>query len=140
VLSTFVRLAKPVGPQALAAYARLSPESDRRVLHTPEFKVMFLDDLLGNSSRGVRAPMLDLILFTRHWGFTLDEVEVPVEWWHGDADPIVPLAHAVHCVDRLPKAELTVLHGESHLGGMAQAEHMLAWLLGWLVPGPPPAT
>ena len=99
---------------------------------------MFLDDLLGNSRRGVRAPMLDLILFTRHWGFTLDEVEVPVEWWHGDADPIVPLAHAVHSVDRLPKAELTVLHGESHLGGMAQAEHMLAWLLGWLVPGPPP--
>ncbi|HUO49293.1 MAG TPA: alpha/beta hydrolase [Acidimicrobiales bacterium] len=139
VLSTFVRLARPIGPQALGLYARVSSESDRRVLHTPEFKLMFLDDLLGNSRRGVRAPMFDVVLFTRHWGFTLDEVEVPVEWWHGDADPIVPLSHAHHSVGRLPKAELTVLHGESHLGGMAQAEHMLAWLLGWLVPGPAPA-
>jgi pimeloyl-ACP methyl ester carboxylesterase len=138
LLSTFVRLVRPVGPQALGLYARLSTESARRVLHQPEFKIMFLDDLLGNSRRGVRAPILDVILFTRHWGFTLDDVEVPVEWWHGDADPIVPLAHAHHCVDRLPKAELTVLRGESHLGGMAQAEHMLAWLLGWLVPGPAP--
>jgi pimeloyl-ACP methyl ester carboxylesterase len=87
---------------------------------------MFLDDLSG---RRLRAPVDDIILFTRDWGFSVRDVKVPVKWWHGDADHIVPLSHGEHMVDLLPDAELFVRPGESHLGGFAAAEEVLETLL-----------
>ncbi|HYR16837.1 MAG TPA: alpha/beta hydrolase, partial [Mycobacterium sp.] len=45
--SGLIRLARPVAEPALAMYARISPEADRRLLVRPEFKAMFLDDLLN---------------------------------------------------------------------------------------------
>jgi pimeloyl-ACP methyl ester carboxylesterase len=128
-VSSFVRLVRPVASPAFDLYALLSPEGDRRVFARPEVKAMFLDDLVGNSRRGLRAPVFDLELFTRPWGFSLGEVRAPVHWWHGDADHIVPLEHARRVVPRLPRAALTVRCGESHLGGFALAEEVLGTLL-----------
>lgn len=128
-LNALVRLAKPFGPQVLGAYARISPEGDRKVFARPEIKAMFLDDLVGNSRRGLRAPVFDVLLFTRDWGFRLRDVRVPVRWWHGDADHIVPLAHGRAAVKLLPDAELFVRPGESHLGGFAAAEEVLQTVL-----------
>jgi pimeloyl-ACP methyl ester carboxylesterase len=124
-LTFALRLASPFASPILDLYARLSPEGDRRLLGRPEFKAMFLDDLVSGSRRQMSAPLADLLLFTRSWGFALSDVKVPVRWWHGDADHIVPLAHGVHVVDRLPDAQLTVLHGESHLGGLGVAHDVL---------------
>ena len=116
VLTAFVWAIRPVAGRALEAYAAISPEGDRVVLTRPEMRAMFLDDIIGNTKRGMGAPVSDLILFTREWGFSLDEVEVPVRWWHGDSDHIVPLAHGRHVVERLPDVSLTVRPGEGHLG------------------------
>lgn len=54
---------------------------------------MFLDDLLNGSRKQLAAPFADVIAFARDWGFRLDEVKVPVRWWHGDHDHIVPFSH-----------------------------------------------
>jgi pimeloyl-ACP methyl ester carboxylesterase len=56
-------------------------------------------------------------------------VKVPVVWWHGDDDHIIPFDHGVHLVERLPDAELRVLPGESHLGGLGVGEEILESLL-----------
>lgn len=117
-LTGAVRLVRPLGQPALKAYARLSPEGDRRLLNRPEFGAMFLDDLFNGSRKQFSAPLADVLLFSRHWGFELADVEVPVRWWHGDADHIIPFDHGEHCVARLPDAELHTLPGESHLGGL----------------------
>ena len=116
-------------PGALLSSARLSPEGDRRLLNRPEFKAMFLDDLLNGSRKQFSAPLADLLLFSRHWGFDLADVDVPVRWWHGDADHIIPYAHGEHVVSRLSDAELHTLPGESHLGGLGVGEHLLTTLL-----------
>ncbi len=87
---------------------------------------MFLDDLLNGSRKQLAAPFADVVVFARDWGFRLDEVKVPVRWWHGDKDHIVPFAHGKHVVSMLPDAELHVLSGESHLGGLGQAEAIMA--------------
>ena len=120
-----IRMVRPVATPALYLYARVSPEADRRLLVRPEFKAMFLDDLLNGSRKQLAAPFADIVVFTRDWGFRLDEVKVPVRWWHGDADHIVPFAHGQHVVSRLPDAELYHLPGESHLAGLGRAEEIL---------------
>lgn len=130
-LQSFVRLARPIGSQLLELYARVSPPGDREVLLRPEVKAMFLDDLISNGSRGLRSVVHDGILFTREWGFTADDVAVPLTWWHGDADHIVPLAHAEHLVPRIPGATLHVRPGESHLGGMGIADEVVSTVMHW---------
>lgn len=121
--------ARPFAVPALALYARFSPEPDRRLFARPEMRAMFLDDLLTGGGPGLRAPVYDVVLFGRAWGFALSDVRVPVHWWHGDADHIVPLSHGEHCVRRLPNAELHVVAGESHLGTLSRAESILGSLL-----------
>jgi len=121
-----IRMIRPLAEPALYLYAGISPAGDRRLLVRPEFKAMFLDDLLNGSRKQLAAPFADVVVFAREWGFRLDEVKVPVRWWHGDEDHIVPFAHGRHVVSMLPDAELYTLSGESHLGGLGQAEAILA--------------
>jgi pimeloyl-ACP methyl ester carboxylesterase len=122
---SLVRLARPVASPALDLYGRLSPEADRHMLARPEFKAMFLDDLLNGSRKQLAAPFADVVVFARDWGFRLDEVKVPIRWWHGDRDHIVPFEHGQHVVSRLPDAQLYHLPGESHLAGLGRAKEIL---------------
>ncbi|UVO13020.1 alpha/beta hydrolase [Mycobacterium sp. SVM_VP21] len=124
-----IRTIRPVASPALEFYARLSPEGDREMLSRPEFKAMFLDDLLNGSRKQLAAPIADAILFARPWGFRLADIEVPVHWWHGDADHIVPFSHGKHAVALLPDARLYPIAGESHLAGLGRAEEILCTLL-----------
>ena len=127
--STLIRLIRPVASPVLEVYARMSPEADRLLLARPEFKAMFLDDLLNGSRKQLAAPFADIVVFARDWGFRLDEVKVPVRWWHGDRDHIVPFAHGDHVVAKLPDAELYHLPGESHLAGLGRAEDILRTMI-----------
>jgi len=128
-LTGVIRVVKPLASPGLDLFARLSPAGDRALLERPEFKAMFLDDLLNGSRKQISAPLADILLFSRSWGFELADVTVPVHWWHGDADHIIPFDHGAHAVTRLPDAQLHVLPGESHLGGLGAGEEILITLL-----------
>lgn len=128
-LTQLIRVARPVAGPGLDLYAAVQPPGDKNLLGRPEFKAMFLDDLLNGSRFQTSAPIHDLILFTREWGFALEDVKVPVHWWHGDDDHIVPFHHGAHVVDRLPDAAMSVIDGESHLGGLGIAEEVLSTVM-----------
>jgi pimeloyl-ACP methyl ester carboxylesterase len=128
-LTVAIRVVKPLAGRVLDLYALVQPEGDKRLLGRPEFKAMFVDDLLNGSRKQVTAPLSDLLLFTRDWGFRVSDVKVPVTWYHGDADHIVPLRHGVHMVHLLPDAVLHTMEGESHLGGLGRAEEILSGLM-----------
>ena len=130
VASALIRLIRPVGSPAVDLYGRVSPEADRQLLARPEIKAMFLDDLLNGSRKQMAAPFADVVVFARDWGFRLDEVKVPVRWWHGDHDHIVPFEHGQHVVAKLPDVELYHLPGESHLAGLGRAEEILSTMIG----------
>jgi pimeloyl-ACP methyl ester carboxylesterase len=89
---------------------------------------MFLDDLNRSilAGGGLHSVAQDARLFGRDWGFRLSDIKVPVHWWHGDSDTIVPLRHGEHVVSRLPNASLTVRPGDSHLSGYAAADDVIA--------------
>jgi pimeloyl-ACP methyl ester carboxylesterase len=127
--SLLIQAARPVASPALDVYGLLSPQADRHLLARPEFKAMFLDDLLNGSRKQLAAPFADVIAFARDWGFRLHEVKVPVRWWHGDHDHIIPFSHGEHVVSRLPDADLFRLPGESHLAGLGRGEEILSTLM-----------
>ena len=128
-LTATIRVVKPLASRGLDLFARFSPDGDRQLLGRPEFKAMFLDDLLNGSRKRFSAPLADVLLFSKDWGFELADVATPVQWWHGDADHIIPYAHGEHVVSRLPDATLWTLPGESHLGGLGVGEDILTTVL-----------
>jgi pimeloyl-ACP methyl ester carboxylesterase len=129
-LTQLIRLARPVAGPGLDLYAAFQPVGDRTLLGRPEFKAMFLDDLLNGSRFQASAPLNDLILFARDWGFSVADIDVPVRWWHGDADHIVPLAHGQHTTGLLQDVEFRPIEGESHLCGLGIAEEVLGTMAG----------
>jgi len=129
-LAAAIRLIRPLAGRAIDAYAAVQPRGDKELLARPEFRAMFLDDLINGARFHVGAPLSDIILFTRHWGFEAADVKVPVRWWHGDSDHIIPHAHGVHMAARLPDARFETISGESHLGGMGVATEVLEELMG----------
>jgi pimeloyl-ACP methyl ester carboxylesterase len=118
----------PVAHYACQVYATTTPEGDQRVLKDPEMEGMFIDDLVLVAKGRFQGIVDDARLFGRDWGFRFADVTAPVRWWHGDADNIVPLRDAQAAVELLPDAELILRHEESHLGGFATADEVLAFL------------
>jgi pimeloyl-ACP methyl ester carboxylesterase len=87
---------------------------------------MFLDDLdTAAAAGGLGAATADLVLFGRPWGFAVSDIAVPVRFWHGDADHIVPLGHAEGLAGRIADAALHVRPGESHLGTLVVGDEAL---------------
>lgn len=128
-LSSVLSVARPIAEPAISVYGRLSPQGDRELLARPEFRAMFLDDLLHGGSRRMQAPFADIVVFAQDWGFRVPEVVVPVRWWHGDRDHIIPYRHGEHMVSLLPDAALHTMHGESHLGGLGLSEQIITELM-----------
>ena len=124
------RLIRPFGSPALELYARISPEADRQLLGRPEFKAMFLDDLLNGSRKQLAAPFADIVVFARDWGFRLGRGQGPGSLVarrrrpHRARSPTVSTS-----VARLADAELYTLPGESHLAGLGAAEEILTKVL-----------
>jgi pimeloyl-ACP methyl ester carboxylesterase len=129
MLTALVWMLRPAASPVFNLYMHMSPEGDRAVFARPEMKAMFIDDLMHGSRWGLRAPVYDLMLFSRPWGFRLRDIRVPIRFWHGDADHLVPLAHGRRQAQLVPDAALSVRPGESHLGGLAAAEHVMDTIL-----------
>lgn len=129
LVSAALSVARPLADPAISTYGRFSPEADRELLSRPEFRAMFLDDLLHGGSRRMEAPFNDLSLFVKDWGFRVGDVTTPVTWWHGDADNIIPYAHGVHMTTLLPNAELITVPGQSHLSTLGMSVEIIDRLL-----------
>jgi pimeloyl-ACP methyl ester carboxylesterase len=118
----------PFAHHAYRVYARRWPEDDQRVLADPEVEAIFVDDMVNAFHGRCLAMIDDARLLGRDWGFRLADVKVPVRWWHGDSDHVVPIAGVEAAVSRLQNGELIVRSGESHLGGFAKIDEVLEYM------------
>jgi pimeloyl-ACP methyl ester carboxylesterase len=109
-------------------YARVAPASDRPIMRRPEMKSMFLYDIVTAAEGGLRAPLSDLTVFGRDWGFSLRDIDIPVRFWHGDADGIVPLSHGEFQAALVPGADLVLCPGGGHFAGFVLAPDVLDWI------------
>ena len=127
-LRAVIGLLGPLSHPVYRGFAKIMPAGDQRVFADPDIEAMFVRDLVAANRHSFRGLFNDAVLFGRDWGFRLHDVDVPVRWWHGDADSLVPLDHARHVTDLLPECELLVRPEESHLGGFGVSGDALSWL------------
>ena len=60
----------------------------------------------------------DDFAFIKDWGFALEEIRVPVSFWQGSEDLMVPQAHMAWQADRVPGAVMHLEPGEGHFSLM----------------------
>jgi pimeloyl-ACP methyl ester carboxylesterase len=131
------RALHPWADEATNLFLRLLPPGDQRVFSDPAMRRMFHDDIFRGGKRQMQAMFIDMVLFGRPWGFSPRDIRVPVHFWHGDADNIVPLAHGRHLAALVPGSTLRVRHEEGHLGSLGVAEEILRTVLDHFAASPP---
>jgi pimeloyl-ACP methyl ester carboxylesterase len=103
----------------------LLPDVDRAAL-TGEFAEDMLAAFREGLSNSTDGWLDDDLAFTRPWGFSLDEITVPVTIWQGSEDLMVPLAHGRWLAHRMPAATAHLEDGEGHLSiGLGAMDRML---------------
>jgi pimeloyl-ACP methyl ester carboxylesterase len=91
------------------------PAADAAVLARPEVRSSFVVALAHASRTAGRSAPQEFGIFTRDWGFRLEDIAVPVQVWQGDADANVPVAHAERQAAAIPGAVLHLVPGHGHL-------------------------
>ena len=71
------------------------------------------------------AAAQDFALFCTDWGFRLDDIDVPVDLWHGDDDRNVPVSHGRLQAERIPGARFHLCPGQGHMLVIDRLEEIL---------------
>jgi len=113
---------------AMRAAARTFAPADAALLERPEVRAVFADGGRRASPTTAMAAAQDFALFTRDWGFRLEDIDLPVHLWHGDDDRNVPVAHGRLQAARIPGSQLHEHPGEGHLLTIDHIEPILRTL------------
>ena len=65
--------------------------------------------------QGTKGPAWDMRLYVREFGFSTDEIRMPLTLFHGEKDANAPVAMVRRLVAGLPTAELVTYENEAHL-------------------------
>jgi pimeloyl-ACP methyl ester carboxylesterase len=60
---------------------------------------------------GTRGLVEELALYSRPWGFALEDIDLDVHLWHGENDRNVPAALARYVAQALPRSHATFVNG-----------------------------
>jgi pimeloyl-ACP methyl ester carboxylesterase len=125
ILRTVSAMAKLSPKQAVASFAKELSPSDREVLREIGEPRAAMALFTHAFLRGARGVVDDYATLSGPWGFDVEAITVPVPVWQGDADTMVPIAHAHALVERVPGATLTVYPGEGHLAPVTHIGEIL---------------
>lgn len=87
---------------------------DRAALADGLVREAMLGAFRESAAAGYRGPCHDLLVAARPWGFDPASIRVPVRFYHGDMDPVVPLEMSQELAVLIPGAVLHVPPGEGH--------------------------
>ncbi|HPA15656.1 MAG TPA: alpha/beta hydrolase [Desulfobacterales bacterium] len=92
---------------------------DRIVLTNPRIRQLMCDTFRESVRSGYSGPVTDLIIYGRPWGFSLEEIPIPVYLWHGESDRIVPAGMGRYLARSIPECRPTFYAGEGHFSLVA---------------------
>jgi pimeloyl-ACP methyl ester carboxylesterase len=95
--------------------AKMMPAADREILADESLAATLSSEMHESYRQGARGVVKEAMLFTKPWGFRLEDIRVPVLLWHGSEDLNAPLAMAKEMERRIPSCTATYYEGDGHL-------------------------
>ena len=105
------------------------PDVDKACI-TEEMGAEMIASMGEGLREGVSGWADDDLAFCQPWGFSLNEITVPVAIWQGSADLMVTYAHGQWLGANVPNASVHLLDGEGHLSiGVGKRDEILDGLM-----------
>ena len=92
----------------------LAPPEDQPILRRPEVAAALSASLREAFRQGGQGVADELLLLMRPWTVRLQEIQVPVRLWHGEADDMVPVAMGRHFAQAIPNCRAEFMPGGGH--------------------------
>ncbi len=89
-------------------------EADREVLGQIETRQILLGSFSEALSRGTRGTTADLLLLSRPWGFSPEQIRFRIILWHGEMDVTVPFAMGQRMAEQIPDCTARFFPDEGH--------------------------
>jgi pimeloyl-ACP methyl ester carboxylesterase len=100
--------------QVMAMFEKQLPPVDFEVLQRSDRMKIACETSLEALRHGVKGAAWDLQLYVRDWDFSLDEIQIPLQLFHGERDLNVPIASVKRVLASLPTANLVTYPDEGH--------------------------
>lgn len=106
-----------ITPNRFIAQANsLLPAPDRPIVAAdPSFQKGFINMVKEAMKQGTRGAFHESLLSVTDWGFSLQDIQTPVMFWHGEEDQNVPVEMARFARTVIPKSEAKFYPEEGHL-------------------------
>ena len=104
-------------------------ESDKVVLAQPNVNRMMEQTVPEAFRQGTQGADHDLTIEARPWGFSLQDIKLRVNVWHGE-DDIVPVKQARILAEAIPNARSKYFPNEGHLMIISHFEEVLNAVVG----------
>ncbi len=95
--------------------------ADAKLLDDPVIAHAVLCDAAEAIRQGSLGVSWDIMLYTQPWGFSLEDVKVPLHLWHGEDDITVPPIFGRAMAAMIPECLTTYWKGEGHLMAASRA-------------------
>ncbi|UCG22723.1 MAG: alpha/beta hydrolase [Chloroflexota bacterium] len=90
-------------------------EPDQRLMaERPELVTLVIDSWGEAFRSGIGGVNHEAGLYTRPWGFQLEQISVKVHLWHGEQDNNVPVSVGRYVAQAIPNCSAIFLEGEGH--------------------------
>jgi pimeloyl-ACP methyl ester carboxylesterase len=116
-------------PEKLAVMSEDEPEVDQMIFSAREIRQIFIKTFSEAFRQGTIGVARDGWLLSRPWGFSLEEISVPVFLWQGEADVVVTPGMGRYMATRIPECYATFYSGEGHLAFITHWRDILKALL-----------
>jgi pimeloyl-ACP methyl ester carboxylesterase len=101
--------------QFFSEYAKVLSETDQAAFAQAEVLNMFSRAATEAFRSGARGVTWDNILMARPWGFSLQDIDMPVLHWQGEADRVVPPSQGQYLARNIPDCRSKFYPNEGHI-------------------------
>lgn len=105
------------------------PDADEELMSRPDVRELCLQTELEAFRPGLKGMSWDVRLITRPWGFQLEEIQVPVQIWHGSMDNVTSVAMAKYMAGKISNSRLTLCPEEGHMLLLPHWQEILSQLI-----------
>jgi pimeloyl-ACP methyl ester carboxylesterase len=102
-------------PEALMGRDQ-TPDGDRWFFDDRTQVELLLEGFREFARPGPLGNAWQSVAILQPWDFRLVDISIPVHLWHGEQDPIVPLASQQFAAETIPHSRLTIWPDAGHLG------------------------
>jgi pimeloyl-ACP methyl ester carboxylesterase len=115
LLSTMTRLLM-FGPQWLRQKMRAAdPPPDRQLFASPEFTAIVERSVREGLRTGMGGIRVDAAVLAKPWGFTFEDIHVPVHLWYAELDSMVPFALGKKLAAAIPQSVSRFSSSQGHM-------------------------